>query len=121
MKLNVIWLFILVLTSSIIYFSSCSSKTPTTGTLGVTVINNDGNAITYDNFYLATSFDNLRNGIYSDSTMTDNSGKARFLYLLPNYYWYRVKNWSNYGAIQVYAGNDYYATLVVTSTSDHLK
>jgi hypothetical protein len=52
---------------------------------------------------------------------TDNTGKVRFLYLLPNYYWYRVHNWANYGAIQVYAGNDYYATLEVTSPFGHKK
>jgi hypothetical protein len=119
MKLNVFDFLLLILVSGILYFSSCSSKNPTTGTLGITVIDNNGNPITYDNLYLATSLDNLRNSIYSDSMSTDNTGKARFLYLLPNYYWYRVHNWANYGAIQVYAGNDYYATLEVTDPASH--
>lgn len=117
MKLSLITFLVLNLVIGIIYFSSCSSKNPTTGTLGVTVVNNTGSPVMYNNFYLATSVNNLLNKIYSDSAMTDNTGKVRFLYLLPNYYWYKAKNFTNYAAIQVYAGNDYYTTLEVTEPS----
>ena len=118
-KGNLINLIVLVVISGTIYFSSCSGKNPTTGTLGVTVVDSLGNPVIWNTFYLATSQDNLRNSIYSDSGITDDHGKIRFLYLSPNFYWYRAKYWSNFASIQINAGNDYYATLEVTTHSGH--
>lgn len=105
----------MILISGTIYFSSCTDKNPTTGTLGITVIYNTGLPVdSYNLLYLATSMENLQNKIFSDSAQLDNTGKARFLYLLPNTYWYKVQNWKNFGSILVNAGTDSYTTLEVT-------
>jgi hypothetical protein len=114
MKIKAIDFLLLILISGTFYFSSCSDSNPTTGTLGITVIHSSETTVAWENLYLATSLENMHNGIWSDSAMTDATGKVRFLYLSPNEYWYKVKNWKNFGSIVVYAGNDYYTTLVVT-------
>jgi hypothetical protein len=98
----------LLLFSSAFLFFSCAGKQATTGTLTVIVMGKDSIIPTNETtpIYLASSKANLDNKIYAASGWLDANSSKIFRNLTPNYYWYRIGGWDNYGASEVFAGID---------------
>ena len=109
----------MILLSGAFFFFSCQGKEPTTGTLTVTVMTNNGNisSNTPVPIYLATSKENLDNKIYIATGWLSSNGSKIFRDLLPTYYWYGVEGWDDYGAAEVYAGVDGSVILWLNSPS----
>ena len=109
----------MILLSGACFFFSCQGKEPTTGTLTVTVMTNNGNisSNTPVPIYLATSKENLDNKIYIATGWLSSNGSKIFRDLLPTYYWYGVEGWDDYGAAEVYAGVDASVILWLNSPS----
>lgn len=55
---------------------------------------------------LATTRENLEKQVYVSSGYVDGNGSVIFRELLPNYYWYGVDGWDDYGAVEVFSGYD---------------
>jgi hypothetical protein len=98
----------LILVSGAFLFDSCKGKEPTTGTLAITVRAQNGSVNGGNTFqiHLATSRENLENGIYLYSNWADANGSTIFHDLQPTYYWYNVDGWADYGAIMIFVGVD---------------
>jgi hypothetical protein len=108
--INSIALFLLLLVSS------CGKETvATVGNLHVYVINAQGEPMVGSEVLLANTWNNETQGLTVTTGWTDAQGKVSFLDLAPNYYWYGVRGWKDYGAIQVYSGLDQYVYLQVNS------
>jgi hypothetical protein len=98
-----------------IYFSSCSDNPPTTGTLTVTVLDSLGQPIPYANVNLAATFSDLRAKNFIKTYQTTVNGDVYFADLKPMLYWYNSDKFKDLGAVQVYAGKDYFVTLYENS------
>lgn len=103
-------------------FSSCSDPDPTFGTLTIIVYNpSNGTVITNEQVYLATSLNNLKQGIYIKNAWTNNLGLVYFGDLPPGFYYYDTEHWEDYGATQLYAGFDFYVHLYVNTPASPKK
>lgn len=101
--------------ASIVILPSCSSDEATVGILVITVMDMDGNLIEGEQVYLATSHENLKEGIYISNQWTGPLGSVLFMDLPPIVYWYDTEHWEDYGAVQVYAGIEQFVTLWVNT------
>ncbi|MCK9218821.1 MAG: hypothetical protein PHF97_01465 [Bacteroidales bacterium] len=115
MKKQVLF-FILVMVSGIIMVSSCKQTDPIFGTLTVTVYDPiAGTVVPNEEVYLATSFYNLSHGAYLRTAWTNAGGAVYFGELAPGFYYYDTKDWEDFGAVMIYAGNDFYVHLYVNT------
>jgi hypothetical protein len=97
----------LVLLSGAFFLFSCKGKVSSFGTLSVTARSNDTiSAGTAVKICLASSKENLENKIYLFANWSDANVSTIFRELEPTYYWYGVEGWSDYGAVEVFAGVD---------------
>ncbi len=102
--------------TGLIFNTSCTEKTPTKGTLGITVLKaTDGSAVQSELLYLSRSYQDMNNKVYSDSGWTDANGFIRFHQRDPGMYWYRVKHWTDFGAARVINATDIDVILMVDS------
>jgi len=116
MRKSRIIVFSLLTFSWLIMLSGCNSKSPTTGTLTIQVIDYMTNTpVTGQLVYIASSYQNLKNHIWINSLYTDAGGKVFFNSLAPIITFYDTERWENYGAMQVYAGIDQTAILFVNT------
>jgi hypothetical protein len=92
--------------SSAFFFISCTGKEATTGTLTIVAQAKDSIIPANTPIYLASSKANLDNKVYAASGWLDANSSKIFRDLTPNYYWYRIGGWDNYGASEVLAGVD---------------
>lgn len=97
------------------FLPSCSTEQPTHGILVVTVMDANGNVLPYEQVFLASSYQNLRNEEYLMTGWTDEKGEVLFMNLLPAFYWYDTQHWEDYGAAQVWAGIEHYVILWVNT------
>jgi hypothetical protein len=116
MKKNLMMVFVLVLFGGLLLTPSCKVTDPTFGTLSVTVFDpHTGYTIPNELVFLASSLENLKNGIYITTGWTNAIGQIYFGNLPPAYYYYDTADWEDYGGAQVYAGIDHYVTLYVNT------
>ena len=109
-------IFTVVTLCCVVFTPSCTVNDPTFGNLTIAVYNPaTGLYIPNEQVYLATSFADLRNGVYIKTGWTDANGLIYFGELGPGYYYYDTYNWEDYGGSKVYAGNDYYVSLSVNT------
>lgn len=111
------WISIL-LVSGFLCLPSCSTEDPTTGILNITVLDTWGFPVAFEQVYLATSHQNLKEGIYVSSGWTNEFGQIAFYGLIPIVYWYDTEHWEDYGANQVYAGIEDYVFLWVNTPAN---
>jgi hypothetical protein len=97
---------VFILISGSFFLFSCKGKNATTGSLTVTVQVKDSRPTVNLQVHLATTRENLENQVYVSSGYVDNNGSVIFRELLPNYYWYGVDGWADYGAAEVFNGYD---------------
>jgi hypothetical protein len=123
MKRTIPVFLVLILLSGAFFFYSCKGKEATTGTLSVTVRTKDSltSVINALPIYLASSKENLDNQVYVANGWLDANGSKIFRDLLPNYYWYHVHGWDDYGAAEVFAGVDASVILWLNSPSSSKK
>ncbi len=116
MKTKLTFLTAALMIAGFFFFSSCNSPEPTFGTLTITVYNPaSGMLIPGEQVYLASSLNNLKQGIYLRTAWTDNLGLVYFGELPPGFYYYDTEHWEDYGATMVYAGWDFYVHLYVNT------
>ena len=96
----------LIMISSAFFFISCTGKEATTGTLTIVAQAKDSIIPANTPIYFASSKANLDNKVYAASGWLDANSSKIFRDLTPNYYWYRIGGWDNYGASEVLAGVD---------------
>ena len=100
------------------FLSTCKSTESTMGTLTITAIMKDSSASSPFLVYIANTRENLDKKIYLDSSWTNANSATIFRNLKPQYYWYRVKGWDDYGASEVYSGFDESVILWLNSPSN---
>ncbi len=100
---------------SLAFFPSCDMEEPTVGILVITVVDSNGNIVTDEQVFLATSYQDLQTGNWFISKYTDFRGEVFFMDLQPIYYWYDTEHWEDYGGAQVYAGIEHLVTLWVNT------
>ena len=96
-------------------FTGCDAEDPVDGLLVITVMDENNNRIPYEQVFLATSYENLKAGIYEYNGWTDENGQVTFLFLPPKYYYYDTEHWEDYGSTLVYAGLEHYVILYVNT------
>jgi len=106
---------VMLLFGNLVLFPSCKVENPTTGILVIRVMDTNGELVVGEQVFLATSHENLKNGIYYATAWTDLDGEVLFMDLNPIYYWYDTEHWEDYGATQVYAGIEHYVILWVNT------
>ncbi len=99
------FLTFLLLSGGVLFFS-CAQKQATTGSLTIVAMAQDSIIPVNTPIYLALSKANLDNKIYVSSGWLDANSSKIFRDLSPNYYWFRVEGWNNYGASGVFDGVD---------------
>ena len=110
MKKKLLFFITLIIFSGLIITPSCKTADPTFGTLSITVFDPvTGLPIPNLQINLATSFSDLKAGVYIKSAWTDAMGLVYFGNLTPLYYFYGSQLYDDYGALHIYAGNDFYA------------
>ncbi len=92
---------------------SCSSKNEVTGTLTVTVMDQQGNAVANEAVSIATSLENLKNKVFQATGYTDAGGAIIFRLLDPKYYWFTTEHYKGIGADKVFSTVDQYVILFV--------
>ena len=119
---KILSIFAGILMTGLILFPGCAEEKITWGTLSVTVLDfYTGLPINNEQVYLATSFTNMKQGIYFRDAWTNALGTVYFTNLSPLVYYYDTKNWQDWGAAQVYAGYDHYVYLFVNTPADKKK
>ena len=108
---------ILMLISGVFLFTSCKDKSPIVGNLTVTAKKTATSLLSSMPIYLATSKENLDNGVYAVTGYLNANGSCQFRDLVPKYYWYRVEGYSDYGASEVYPGIDESVIIFLNSPS----
>ena len=117
MKRSIVISFVFMAFVAILPVTSCTKDNPTFGILSLTLEKANGVPISVEYVYLATSYQNLMNGVYTQQGWADDSGYIKFLDLAPGWYWYKAEGWDDIAATQVYAGNDYHVILWLNSPS----
>ena len=108
---------LLILISGAFLFTSCKDKTAIVGNLTITAKTIASAVMSTIPIYLATSKENLDNGVYAMTGYLDVNGICQFRDLKPKYYWYRVEGWSDYGASEVFPGIDESVVIYLNSPS----
>jgi len=115
MKRSIVIFLAFLAIVAILPVSSCTKDNPTFGILSLTFQNSDGTPYAIGHVYLATSYQNLQNGVYATEGWTDDSGYIKFLNLAPGWCWYKAEGYNDVGATKVDAGNDYHVILWLNS------
>jgi hypothetical protein len=95
--------------------TSCKSDPVTSGMLSLTVISTETGPVASAHVFLATSYQNLLNGVYYKDAWADSSGYVKFYDLPGGWYFYMAEGWDDYGATEVYLGVDNHSVLYVNT------
>ena len=109
MKKKLLFFITLIIFSGLLITPSCKTADPTFGTLTITVFE-PATGINQPNLQvnIAKSMAELKAGTYYRSAWTNDKGVVYFGDLAPLFYFYDATGYDDYGAIQIYAGNDFY-------------
>jgi hypothetical protein len=109
MKKKLLFFITLIFFSGLIITPSCKTADPTFGTLTITAYDPASGAIMPNvQINLAYSLSNLKDKVYYRSAWTNDKGQVYFGDLAPLFYFYNAEGYDDYGAVQIYAGNDFY-------------
>jgi hypothetical protein len=108
MKKKLLFLITLILFCGIMVTPSCKTEDPTFGTLTITVFDPATGAVMPNlKINIAKSLAELQSGTFFRSSWTDSKGQVYFGDLAPAYYYYGADGFDDFGALQIYAGNDF--------------
>jgi hypothetical protein len=107
---------VLAILCGFLVLTSCAKEdVATVGNLHVTIVDVNGQPITGVEVLLSSNLLNQYQGVILFSGWTDDSGRVNFNDLNPEYYWYGVRAWKDFGAVMVYSGLDTYVELQLNS------
>jgi hypothetical protein len=109
---------LLVLVMGLYGLQSCSSKNEVTGSLTITVMDQQGNIISGEVVSIATSLENAKNKVFVKTGYTDTAGSIMFRELAPQYYYFATEHYKGIGADKVSATVDQYVILIVEPLQD---
>jgi hypothetical protein len=115
MKNRLAWLAVFLIFAQGALLPSCTSDSPTSGILSITVISTQTGPVPVAHVFLATSYENLLNRVYYKDGWADTSGYVKFMDLPSDWYYYQAEGWDDYGATQVYLGTDHHVILYVNT------
>jgi hypothetical protein len=109
MRQKLLVIITMILFSGLIITPSCKTTDPTFGTLTVTVFDPGSGAVMPNlKINLSSSLADLKAGTFTRSAWTNEKGQVYFGELAPLFYFFGTEQFDDYGAIQIYAGNDFY-------------
>jgi hypothetical protein len=97
---------------ALLSLTNCASeKIATFGNLHIYVVDSTGTPVPSVEVFIASTLGDESQGIALKSGWTDANGRVDFNELGPGQYWYGVRGWKDYGALQLYTGIDFYVYL----------
>ncbi len=108
-------IFILLTLGGFLFFSSCSDKPATQGSLTIVAMNSSGDLLKNVQINLSVNREDLAGHVNATSSTTNENGAVIFRELNPGTYWYNTAGFDDFGATKVYAGIDQYVIFWVNN------